>query len=468
MLKNLTHDGNSQADYLGGFLIVMASILLGIWATKNTIALRNILLVLGSILSVVYVARLFLKNGFTFQISFTRVIPIMLLLAMFIWVLVHYLFFSRMPELQLQELKSTWLRAFLAFIFAIGIGMAIRQKSGVMPILWLGILGSFVILFLQYIPKALSNNSLMATDWYGGYYIYIGKINGVLMGTLMLAGLGGAWIDKVRQSGIKDSFWESIIFFLGFIFSLYAYVFIFDTRNGLALAALLIFGWLAFGFYFVISRVLAKKTIPGLVPISISVLLITLIFGWFGTQQINRNAGWSTMIEDAKISVQIEKFPNWKNTEKMGFPSTEDGRVVAGNTYERVAWATVGLSLIPKNPLGLGILHRTFTKLLQDDFPGASPPSTHSAWIELTLAFGIPGLVMIAGALISIILLTVFSPPKRFVGSVLSLSMVILAIYTVGELSVQHAVEILFFLITLLAVLQLPESSHYQKNSDVS
>jgi hypothetical protein len=189
------------------------------------------------------------------------------------------------------------------------------------------------------------------------------------------------------------------------------------------------------------------------------ILAIVLIFGWFGAQQMGRNSGWSTMLEDAKISIQIDKYPNWKNTERMGYPLTESGREVAGSTYERVAWATVGLSLIPKNPLGLGVLHRTFTKLLQDDFPGASPPSTHSAWIELTLAFGIPGLLMIAGALITTIYLTMTHPSGRFVGTVLSLSIIILATYTVGELSVQHAVEILFFLISLLAVLQMTEAS---------
>lgn len=465
MFKFLLPKANPKFEYLGLFLILMASVLLGIWATKNTIALRNILLALGSLGSIFYVARLSKNSDIKKEFKLLQLTPLILLAGMFVWVLLHYLFFSRLPEIQFQELKSTWLRTFMAFIFAIGVGVAVRRNGVITaPFLWLGILGSFAWLLIQYVPKAQALGTLMAVDWYGGYYIYIGKINGVLMGTVLLAGLGGAWIDNVRERGLTKSFWGIILFFLALVIVLYAYVFIFDTRNGIGLAALLMLGWLISGAMFTLLQLFNKKSIPGLKLLCFGALIFVLIFSWFGAQQFKRNAGWLTMLDDAKISVQIDKYPHWRNTEKMGFPANDEGRTVAGNTYERVAWATVGLSLVPKNPFGLGVLHRTFTKLLQDDFPGASPPSTHSAWIELTLAFGIPGILMILGSLLALILLSLARLSNPFSGLVLSLGIVILAIYTVGELSVQHAVEILFFLIAFLATVRLP----YPKKSKLT
>ena len=45
-----------KQDYLGSGLIFLNVILLSIWAIKDTIALRNIVLVLGAITSIIYIA----------------------------------------------------------------------------------------------------------------------------------------------------------------------------------------------------------------------------------------------------------------------------------------------------------------------------------------------------------------------------------------------------------------------------
>jgi hypothetical protein len=53
----LVFNGTSvKQDYLGSGLIFLNVILLSIWAIKDTIALRNILLVLGAITSIIYIA----------------------------------------------------------------------------------------------------------------------------------------------------------------------------------------------------------------------------------------------------------------------------------------------------------------------------------------------------------------------------------------------------------------------------
>jgi O-antigen ligase len=106
----------------------------------------------------------------------------------------------------------------------------------------------------------------------------------------------------------------------------------------------------------------------------------------------------------------------------------------------------------------VGILSKPFTTLLMEKYPngGAYIPSTHSAWIEIALAFGYPGLLLTLGALVSIVCLSVsFAGPHQYLTSILSLGLILL--YTVGEISSQHAIEMLCFLIALMSAL-LPSS----------
>lgn len=456
MLKFLPFKSFASKKYFFEYaLVAISSTLLGIWAVKDTIALRNILLGLGVILSLVY---LFCacKQEFFKGIRFKNWLPVCLLFLMLLWVVVHYFLFSRYPEVQLQELKSTWLRAFLGAIIGLATGLAVHKRIKLMNLLWLGIGISFFYLIAQYIPRAYASKNIFITDWYGGYYIYIGKINGVLMGTILICGLGSAWIDSLRSEDFVMSFANTFLPLLGMVLALYSYVFIFDTRNGLGISVLLVFGWTLYGCGWFISRGSIKKLTPRFKGIALLAVIALGIFSWFAYQQSRHNAGWMTMVEDSKIAVQIEKYPNWQNTTNYGFPKTEAGREVAGNTYERVAWAVAGIGLIPENPLGIGVLARPFTRLLQEKYPEASPPSTHSAWIEFSLAFGFPGFILMFGTLVTILYLTFLSPNFYFKITVVSLALTIILMYALGELSTQHGVEILFFLMALLAGLRMP------------
>ena len=100
-------------DIVGLALILISSILLGIWAVKGTIALRNILLGIGAPISIYYCYQYFKLS--TQKIPFKNFIPIIMLGLMFCWVIFHYFFLSRFPDIQLHELKSTWFRALIIF-----------------------------------------------------------------------------------------------------------------------------------------------------------------------------------------------------------------------------------------------------------------------------------------------------------------------------------------------------------------
>jgi len=132
--KNLQ---NTAIDNLRWTLILLSSILLGIWAVKETIALRNILLVTGTLLSIYYISFEFRYEKLKEDLTFWKLIPFILIACIFLWVIGHNFFFSIDPIAQFDELRSTWLRSLLASIVGLGTGLALRNFSNRLNLLWL-------------------------------------------------------------------------------------------------------------------------------------------------------------------------------------------------------------------------------------------------------------------------------------------------------------------------------------------
>lgn len=460
MSSHSLKDKQSKNYFLEYVLIGISTVLLGIWAVKNTIALRNGLLIMGSILSMIFIYRENKDSHLIKNISFKDLFPLLLLAFFILWVIGHFLFLSRYPDIQYKELTSTWLRSLLSAILGIGVGLVVRKNPKIISMMWMGIFASFIFLICQYIPRAISLNNLYAPDWYGGSYIYIGKINAVLVGSILFAGILGVMVDYLINFGPSKSLTQITTFIFCFILIEYIYVFILDSRNGTGISALLIFFWGFVGFIWAISnqrfrkKILDAKNLKKVIP---TFFLLFYVFSWFAIQQSHHNKGWRIMWDEAKLGVQIEKFPQWQNVELYGHPTLEDGSPIIGNTYERVAYATAGLMLIPQNPMGAGVLNKPFTRLLTKNYPLAThPPSTHSAWIEFTLAFGLPGIFLLFGSLCSLFYLSYTSPPSLLYGSSITLCLMVGIVYTFGEVSTQHGVEILFFLICFISAMRIP------------
>ncbi len=110
---------------LADISVASVCLLLLIWVLPDTIALRNILLAIGGICGVALI-----KNNWNYFNHFSlRVAPLYLVLALFIWVLIHYAFFSLNKQLELSEIKSLWLRTFAGLLMAIGLAIALHKNS---------------------------------------------------------------------------------------------------------------------------------------------------------------------------------------------------------------------------------------------------------------------------------------------------------------------------------------------------
>lgn len=466
--KAVSQSNDFSRKYLEWIIVILSSLLLGIWAAKETIALRNILLVGETLLSIFYITQEFKRGNLKEQCHFWRVLPVLLLGLTFIWVLSHYLFFSIDPPQQLKELKSTWLRAFMASIVGLATGLALRNHPNRLNLLWLGIFAAFIALFYQYIPRAFTQQKLLVPDY--DHYLFHLKINTVLMGTILLAGIDGALIDHLRSIQYQWRYfrlWYLLYWLIGTAMALWSFVYIVDARNGIGLSTIL------YSFWFICATVIliqSQLKLPNLKSwlvflFATAGLLLILYFAFLQTKV---NAGWASLIDDAKIAVQIDRYPNWQNVPQMGYPKREDGQVVTPNTYERVAWATAGSRAIIEYPPGVGILgypfaiHPSRPPNMQTGL-GASGIATHSGWVELGLAFGIPILALIFGILLLSFMNAIRGayPAKM---TILGFSILIFCLYTVGEAAIDHGLEVLFFLLALLPALMLMQASSSQKD----
>ncbi len=440
-------------------MLILSSILLGIWAVKGTIALRNILLVSGTLLSIYYIVQEWRYGALKEQCTFWKTLPILLIGLAFVWVIAHYFFFSIDPVQQFQELGSTWLRAFMAFIVGLATGLALRRYPNRLNLLWLGIFVAFLVLFYQYIPRALAQNKLLVPDY--DHYLFHLKINTVLMGMILIAGIDGALLDHMRATQYRWShlrLWYLAYWLTVTCLALWAFVYVVDARNGIGLSIILYSFWFLCALAFFIQSQFRRPNLRSVFALLITGIGLCLIV-YFAFLQTTVNKGWHTLWADAKLAVQIDRYPHWQNLSQMGYPKREDGQFVTPNTYERVAWATAGSRAILSYPQGVGVLTYPFVKhpnapqkmTAQGEISGIA---THSGWVELGLALGIPMLGLIFSALFLVFIdATCHDYPARM--TVLGFVTLITCMYLVGELATQHGIEILFYLLALMPALLL-------------
>jgi hypothetical protein len=441
-----------NTDRLGLTLILISSVLLGIWAVKDTIALRNILLVLGALGSIFFLYRSF-RMGII-NADGSKWIPIACIFFAIIWVVLHYFLFSITPESQLRELKSIWLRSSLGALLGFVSGIALMQYPRLISLFWLAFLLSFFILFAQYLPLALQSGQLIVpldhTDF--KRYLFIGKINPMYIGVLLIAGSTGFLLDSIN---LNDQRWikRAGIFWLICLFiALYAFTFIVNTRSGIFLGGVIVFFWLMYGCVFMLRQrknasLRESKSFRNFILILITALFLVSIFA---KQQIQRDSGWKQLIEDINVGYQIEKYPHWQNHDLYGFPKTASGKIVTYNTYQRVAWATAGVKSIQQHPYGVGVLLLPLGLAAKELYPGVTPLSTHSGWVDLTLAFGLPFIFLMLLANGSLLFFAI-KQKSPFKYTSITLSAILFALFLVGELSNGHNLEMLFFFFALMS-----------------
>jgi hypothetical protein len=437
---------------LSALIICISTVLLAIWSIRDTIALRNVLLVLGALVALFLIKQYLKQPQKIASNSIWHYAPIILSACTLVWVGIHYLVFSQDSALQLKDLTSTWVRVLMASMIGAATGLVIKDNPQRSQYLWFGIFCSFAYLLVHYLEAYSQSGALFMPDYYFTSP-FSNKINTVLMGGLFIAAICGASATALTSK--YSPLYPRIIYFYwaaGVGIILFAYTTIIDTRNGLGVGLILLSAWVLYVFFVMLGRQLLTGTLNW--KRGILILLPILFIFIFVQQHLQINRGWNNFFEDIAIGFQIDEVPNWQNIQKFGYPKTPSGEQVYPNNYERAAWAAAGVRTIQENPLGYGLLEHSLGKMIQKSYPEAVIRSSHSAWVDFGLAFGIPGLALVLGALISAIALAIRShSPNKLLVVWMALSLLI--IFTIAEVSSNHTIEILFFCIALLNTMAL-------------
>jgi hypothetical protein len=378
--------------------------------------------------------------------SLGRYTPIALSFLMLIWIVIHYVFFSSEPGQQFQDLTSTWVRVLESLLIGTATGLVLSDHPRRTQFLWLGIFCGFLYLLAHYLGIYFQTSQAFMPNYYFSSP-FGNKINTVLMGGLFISAICGSSAGALIANRPHYPWPIYCYWLLGVLTILFAVTTIIDTRNGVGVGIILIASWV---LYVGASKLTQQIKLGKLDwKIGLATLIPAILIIIFIQQHLSINRGWNNFVDDVTVAVKIDEVPNWQDIKKYGYPKTASGEPVYPNNYERAAWATAGIHSITQNPFGYGLLEHSLGKVIRKSYPEATVRSSHSAWIDLGLAFGIPGLLLTLGALLSTIVLALKSnSPNRLV--VIWVAADLLFTFTIAEVSSKHTIEILFFCIALL------------------
>lgn len=379
---------------------IIFAALYSVWMIYELLYFRRILLISGALLSLYPIYQ---YRHYFFQ---KRAIPIWLVVGLFVWALIHLFFLAHDYPAQLMELKRIWKYAGLGAIFAFGLGLSLisvkdKQKNAYWAMIYFGLCLPVLIYLLKYVLTTYGGLMHISVPAYwkinfdanSAYYIPKTDYIAFCLPVLALS-LGRIYSLLVSNLRIHANQYLAMCCYLFVIATTLFLFYVQNTRNGIAYAAILIVIFL--------GRILHKKSSVKLWQKG--ALFIILVIGAFTFlySHVQNNDSWKTLIADAKIGFQLEKYPHWKFAGTHGYPTNEYGKTVSATNYERAAWLKAGSKLALNDPFGYGLVEDSFKRMARDRWPEVSPnlSHSHSGWLDLMLGLGFPGFLFTLGALI--------------------------------------------------------------------
>jgi hypothetical protein len=450
---------NKSTPYADLICLISVVGLLIIWVLPNTIALRNVLLITGAISGFTVI----IQSHFFAQRSWQEMAPLYLFSLLFVWALIHFFFFSLNPALSFSELKGVWFRSFMGAITAIGLSIVLRRNQALRPYFFISLFAIAWINLGAYIwLSAEAGHLLLPADFVWKFVFK--KIEAAFFGVIAISIACANILFLMSKKMDRKNTRYLIYWFLGIVSAILSSL-VANTKNGVAVALGLC---VLLGIALIYKASIGKGASRLKLLLPASFVFILLVGGWKAHTQF-ASQGWNTLLEDIQISSQIDRHnfwrfngQHWNKVVGEEFPKNSKGLPVAGNTYERIAWATQGVMLISQHPLGYGSINRSFVGMLNyAKIDQQLESQTHSGWIDFGLAFGIPGLLILLLTFTSIIY-NGFIRGNQFglIGVWLILGFMPFGL--IAEINYKHNFEILLFFISFAAA-----STIGIKNADI-
>lgn len=434
------------------------AILWGVWILPETIFTRNACLILGALIGLFVIYQ---NRSIFFQ---RNALPIWLIVGLFVWVTIHLLWLGEDRAAQLDEYLTIWKRAFLAFFFALGLGISIGsslEDPQKLKSYWNIIYFGFCLPIVIYFAKWLATNYLPVWGYSIPKYLFLSPdhmadplaisravyvVWFMPVQAIALANL----INLARSNqvlSLASTIYFAVILLVGLVFYLE------NDRLGSLISFLLI----AIALLRVLWSAVRTKLSTTYTAIVAAIIAIAAILPLKNFQD---NPQWRTLIADAKVAISIDRYDHWKDRAK-GYPVNEIGTIPTDSNYSRIAWAIIGSRLLTDNPQGYGKLSLSFAALGKQAYPDSQLSWTHSGWLDFALGYGFIGLVLLAGAAI-----TALYPSQKIINPWESIgawglgSMTL--VFLVKEVSTEAPINGLIFMIVLVSALNLRPQKNQQ------
>jgi len=417
--------------------------LLFIWVVPNTIALRHVLLAIAFLSSLMVIK----ANAELFTRVKAAIFPLVVLSLLFVWVGIHYFFFSLNPELELKEITSLWVRTALGFVAAIGLGISLRKYSELMKFFYLGVFLTPILNVGSYFYASYLKGAFLPPG--AIIFFLFAKIETAYFGALAGAVAVGNLIQLLSNKTPKGNKKYIFLFSAGLVLVMVSSI-LFSTKNGVAIQ---VFLYLFLAVALVGSYVASRQFLNVKNLAVISLIFLTLGFAAHFHKK-TAPAGWDSIFADVAVAIDIDQHTQWQKREgSVAVPLNHLGKPVAMNTYYRAAYASAGIRLIGMYPLGYGSINQSFVGMqkhagIESEHLG----QIHSGWIDFGLAFGIPGLVIVFLTLLSTIYLGLRSRLQTNLVPVV-ICITLIPFCLIAETSYKQYFESLIFFIALSASL---------------
>jgi hypothetical protein len=443
-VSNQRHGHQTHNDRVWAYMTMAAVFaLLFIWVVPNTIALRHVLLAISFLSSLMVIkanAELFIRVK-------AAIFPLAALSLLFVWVGIHYVFFSLNPELELKEITSLWVRTALGFVAAIGLGISLRKYPELMKFFYLGVFLTPILNVGSYFYASYLKGAFLPPG--AILFFLFAKIETAYFGAIAGAVAVGNLIHLLTNKTPMENKRYIFLFAAGLVLVMASSI-LSSTKNGVAIQ---VFLYLFLAMVLVGSYVASRQLFNVKNLAVIGLILLTLGFATHFHYKLH-STGWNSIFADVAVAVDIDQHTQWQKREgSVAVPLNYLGNPVAMNTYYRTAYASAGIRLIGMYPLGYGSINQSFVGMqrhegIQSEHRG----QIHSGWIDFGLAFGIPGLAIVFLTLLSTIYLGLRSRLQTNLLPVV-ICITLIPFCLIAEVSYKQYFESLIFFIALAASL---------------
>jgi hypothetical protein len=429
--------------YLSNISVASVCALLWIWVIPGTIALRHGLLGIGCIAGILLV-----KNSWaSLSKSRFRLTPLCAIAGLFIWVGIHYLFFSLNPTLELSEIKGLWLRSFAGCMMAMGLAIALSNHHSLRKYFYISIFAVPFLNLMTYLIACIQNGAFIKPIDF--FQFYFAKIETAYFGAVATVVAVIRLYFALFDNNQKNRNLQMALYFLGIALVLLSDL-VTNTKNGIAIT-LSLCALLSLAIAVKVLSNLKSAKGPAFIVGVLMLFLLALV--WQGHKSFAYK-GWDTIYQDIGVAIDIDKNTQWQKKEGTVEPPLNSlGLPASLNTYSRFAYGAVGIRLISSYPYGYGSINQSFDGLqtfanVDHEHRG----QVHSGWIDFGLAFGLPGLALIFTSLIAVIIIGIRQKNELSMLAALLAGMLI-PFGLIAEISYKQYFEATLFFIVFAATI---------------